>query len=85
MSLINEDMINENKKCMLYAEFFKAFQTSEKNMNSEFLDSIRCSGIYIPKPWEVITDYRQKAADEGLSQEWIDKYIPENLSDKSLY
>ncbi|MCR5101464.1 MAG: hypothetical protein K6B41_08935 [Butyrivibrio sp.] len=85
MSLVNEDMINENKKSMLYADFFKAFQTSETNLNSEFLDSIRCSGIYIPKPWEVISDYRKKASEEGLSQEWIDKFIPESLANKELY
>ncbi len=85
MSKITEEMVVENTKCKLYADFFKEFETSERNLKSDFLDSVRCTGIFVPKPWEIAKEYREKAQAAGLDSAWIDKFIPADLEDKEGY
>ncbi len=76
-SIITEEMANEYAKCSLYAEFIKQLQTSERNAQDEFMQSLGCcSSIYVPKPWEIVKDFRKKAADQGLDAAWIDKFMP---------
>lgn len=75
-SLITEEMAREYARCSLYTEFIKQLQNSERNESDEFMQSLRCSTIYIPKPREVVEDFRQKATEEGLSQDWIDRFMP---------
>ena len=76
MSVITEEMAAEYHKCSLYKEYIEQLQVSEKNGGDEFMQSLRCSNIYVPDPKEVTEKYRKQAMDQGLDSEWIDKYIP---------
>ncbi|MCR5748058.1 MAG: hypothetical protein K6G03_10155 [Lachnospiraceae bacterium] len=76
MSLITEEMALEYHKCNLYREFIEQLQISEKNATNEFMDSLRCSNIYVPKPEEVVEKYRKEAEEMGIEKEWINKYFP---------
>ena len=49
---------------------------SEKNESDEFMQSLRCSNIYVPDIKEVTEKYRKQAAELGIDKEWIEKYMP---------
>ena len=76
MSRITEEMAIEYHKCSLYKEYIEQLQVSERNSDDEFMKSLRCSNIYLPEPEEVTDKYRKQAQEQGIDQEWIDKYIP---------
>lgn len=76
MSMITEEMAVEYHKCSLYKEYIEQLQVSEKNAGDEFMKSLRCSNIYVPEPNEVTEKYRKLAAEQGLEEEWINKFMP---------
>ena len=60
----------------LYKEYIEQLQISEKNEGDEFMQSLRCSNIYVPDTKEVTEKYRKQAAEQGIDAEWIEKYMP---------
>ena len=77
MSMISEDMALEYHKCSLYKEYIEQLQISEKNEKDEFIQSLRCSNIYVPDIKEVTEKYRKRAIEQGIENEWIEKYMPD--------
>lgn len=76
MSIITEEMAIEYHKCRLYKEYIEHLQISEKNEGDEFMQSLRCSNIYVPDIKEVTEKYRKQATEQGIDPEWIEKYMP---------
>ena len=58
----------------LYTEILR--RSGEKNEGDEFIQSLRCSNIYVPDTKEVTEKYRKQATDQGIDTEWIEKYMP---------
>ncbi|MCR5650017.1 MAG: hypothetical protein K6F86_02410 [Lachnospiraceae bacterium] len=77
MGLITEEMALEYHRCRIYKEYIEQLQISERNMNDDFMNSVRCSTVYVPTPDEVTGKYRKEAMDQGIDPEWIDRYMPE--------
>ncbi|MBO6147303.1 MAG: hypothetical protein J6O70_07000 [Lachnospiraceae bacterium] len=77
MSIITEEMAVEYHKCSLYKDYIEQLQISEKNAGDEFMQSLRCSNIYVPDPKEVTEKYRKMAQDQGIDNDWIDKFMPQ--------
>ncbi|MCR5775701.1 MAG: hypothetical protein K6G42_11515 [Lachnospiraceae bacterium] len=76
MGLITEEMAREYHRCNLYKEYIEQLQISEKNNDDEFMQSLRCSNIYVPDPKEVTEKYRKQAAEQGIDEAWIEKFMP---------
>ena len=76
MSMITEEMAIEYHKCSLYKEYIEQLQISEKNEGDGFIQSLRCSNIYVPDTKEVTEKYRKQALEQGIDIEWIDRYMP---------
>ncbi len=76
MGFITEEMALEYHKCRIYKEYIDQLQISEKNEKDEFMNSLRCSTVYVPSPKEVNEKYRREACEQGVDQEWIDRYMP---------
>ena len=76
MSIITEEMATEYHKCSLYKEYIEQLRISEKNESDEFMQSLRCSNIYVPDTEEVTDKYRKQAEELGIDREWIEKYMP---------
>ena len=84
MSIITEEMAIEYHKCSLYKEYIEQLKISEKNEGDEFMQSLRCSNIYVPDTKEVTEKYRKQAAEQGIDAEWIEKYMPSVGAKESL-
>ena len=65
MSMITEEMAIEYHKCSLYKEYIEQLQISEKNEGDGFIQSLRCSNIYVPDTKEVTEKYRKQALEQG--------------------
>ncbi len=76
MERITEEMALEYHKCRIYKEFIEQLRISEKNEKDGFMNSLRCSTIYIPTPDEITEKYRKEAMEQGVEQDWIDRYMP---------
>ncbi len=76
MSMITEEMAIEYHKCSLYKEYIEQLRISEKNEGDGFIQSLRCSNIYVPDTKEVTEKYRKQALEQGIDIEWIDRYMP---------
>ena len=76
MSLITEEMALEYHRCRIYKEYIEQLQVSEKNEKDEFMNSLRCSTVYVPTPGEVTEKYRKEAMEQGIDREWIDRFMP---------
>ena len=57
MGRITEEMALEYHKCRIYKEFIEQLRISEKNEKDGFMNSLRCSTIYIPTPDEITEKY----------------------------
>ncbi|MBO4374900.1 MAG: hypothetical protein J5829_07315 [Lachnospiraceae bacterium] len=77
MSLITEEMALEYHRCRIYKDYIEQLQISEKNEKDEFMNSLRCSTVYVPTPAEVTEKYRKEAMEQGIDREWIDRFMPE--------
>ena len=76
MSRITEEMAAEYHKCSMYKEYIEQLQISERNEGDEFMQSLRCSNIYVPGVGEVTEKYRKQAEEQGIDSEWIERYMP---------
>ena len=76
MGLITEEMALEYHRCRIYKEYIEQLQISERNEKDEFMNSLRCSTVFVPTPAEVNEKYRKEAEEQGVDQEWIDRYMP---------
>ncbi len=83
MGLITEEMAIEYHRCSLYAKYIEQLQISERNAGSDFIQSLRCSNIYVPDPKEVTEKYRKLAEEQGIDREWIERYMPEVAAQES--
>jgi len=85
MGLITEEMALEYHRCRIYKDYIEQLQISEKNENDSFMNSLRCSTVYVPSPAEVNEKYRKEATEQGIDPDWIERFMPriEEKGDKA--